>query len=522
VLPVRFPIENFRSHEMNATSALILGMCTLNGSPEGEVLNFSAKWCGPCQTVAPVVEKLKRQGYPIRKIDVSDHPELARKYRIDTIPQFILVVDGKELSRIKGIQSESSLKQLIAKLPQPAQDSELENAAEIATNQDGPLRLGGIPIPFLGKSKTISPEEIETVRGQSEAGSHEQEYSNRTVADPQLATVRLSVNQSGSIHRGTGTIIESNSQGALAITCGHLFRNSNPQTKMTVEVFEEGRTESYPARLVRYDDRADVGLIAFEPGKTLPKVRVAANPETVRPRDLVSSMGCGNGSDPTRWQMYVKSVDAYLNKSIIECNQAPVYGRSGGGLFNRGGELIGICMAADKNNNTGLYAGLKEIHALLDQVSLTSLYQQSSNTAKIAVNQAQSGHPPKADAILGRETPGAAFLDSKVTPPTAAPVAAKPVDLSEDEVDIIAASLQMSGRQGVSISIQTGTDLPGGHQVKIVNRVARIDAALARVDASPRDRVAAESFEWANLLDSPQPRQSAQSMSDEFPVWARE
>lgn len=502
---------------MNAASALILGMFTINGAPQGEVLDFTAKWCGPCQSVAPVVEKLKRQGYPIRKIDVSEHPELVKKYRIDSIPQFVLIIDGKERTRVQGIQSESSLKRLLAQIPQAQED---EKPEEIISRNDAPRRIGGIPIPFLGQSKSIDPEDVETIRGQSESIAEKTAVTTSIATDPLQATVRLKVNINGSINKGTGTIIESTSDRTLAITCGHLFRHSNAQTKIAVDVFENGQPQTYQARLVRFDDRADVGLIAFAPQKILPRSRIATDPKAVRPRDLVASMGCGHGSDPTQWPMFVKSVDGYVGKSITECTQAPVEGRSGGGLFNRGGELIGICMAADKNNNTGLYAGLSEIHALLDQLSLTALYREDSTegdsiSGRIPRESPELSVADNRQPAIERRSGRQPDLSHKQLDMTV--VSAKPVSLTEAEIAAIAAALQMSGPNGVSISIEDSGNIPGGHRVTIVNRVSRSLSTIAK--AEPPNY---ESLDWANLLESRESKKTVSSTSYESPEWARD
>ena len=507
---------------MNAASALILGMFTVNGAPQGEVLDFTAKWCGPCRSVAPLVEKLKRQGYPIRKVDVEKHPELVKKYNVQTIPQFVLVINGKERTRVRGVQSESSLKRLLAQIPH-AED--VEEVEEIVAQNDGPLRIGGIPIPFLGKSKTIEPEDVELLRAQNESTSE----TEPAVADPEQATVRLSVNNGGTIGKGTGTIIQSTANRSLAITCGHLFRHSNANTTIAVEVFENGQPTSYQARLVKFDDRSDVGLIEFAPQKIFPSIRIAADPKAVRPRDLVSSMGCGHGKDPSRWQMFVKTVDGYVGKSITECTQAPVDGRSGGGLFNRSGELIGICMAADKNANTGLYAGLIEIHSLLDQLSLTSLYRTTNADSKPFVAtvareispevQEETDRPAFANIISKNKSTLALDDVANVKVPV---VVAPPVKLTEDEIGVIAASLQMCGPNGVRISIADADHIAGGHQVTIVNRVTRSNPMTNRIAPTKRRTDEAESLDWDNLLETQETQKPIASTVRDLPEWARE
>lgn len=166
---------------MNSLSALLLTLSTLGGAPQGELLDFTASYCGPCQSMAPTVEKLIRKGYPIRKVDVEKNPELAAKYGVESIPQFILVIDEKPVQRLIGPQSEMTLARLMSKIPRgkstkdPSKNLNLQIAEE-----DRPLFRRGIPIPFLGKSKEIKPEDIETVRGQSEEAPETEKVAERS------------------------------------------------------------------------------------------------------------------------------------------------------------------------------------------------------------------------------------------------------------------------------------------------------------------------------------------------------
>ena len=72
--------------------------------------------------------------------------------------------------------------------------------------------------------------------------------------------------------------------------------------------------------------------------------------------------------------MNVVELNRYDGAANIECSTTPEGGRSGGGLFNSDGEIIGICSAADKDLNEGIYAGPAAIFAMLDKLELTHLY----------------------------------------------------------------------------------------------------------------------------------------------------
>ena len=71
-----------------------------NGTPT--VLSFTAEWCGPCRAMSPVIDTLEEDGFAIRRIDIDEHPDLAEKYGIDSIPAFVATVNGREVARAVG------------------------------------------------------------------------------------------------------------------------------------------------------------------------------------------------------------------------------------------------------------------------------------------------------------------------------------------------------------------------------------------------------------------------------------
>ncbi len=87
------------------------------------------------------------------------------------------------------------------------------------------------------------------------------------------------------------------------------------------------------------------------------------------------------GQIPTAIVTQITTVDRYQGHPNVEVAGAPVEGRSGGGLFNAEGQLIGVCYAADPQANEGLYASLPSIHAKLDSLRLAMVYQSPGGFA---------------------------------------------------------------------------------------------------------------------------------------------
>ncbi len=74
--------------------------------------DFYADWCGPCKMMGPIVKALadKYDGkVKVGKINVDDQPALAQKYRVMSIPTFIIFKDGQEAGTIVGGMSQKDL-----------------------------------------------------------------------------------------------------------------------------------------------------------------------------------------------------------------------------------------------------------------------------------------------------------------------------------------------------------------------------------------------------------------------------
>ncbi|WP_010584195.1 thioredoxin family protein [Schlesneria paludicola] len=79
------------------------------------ILLFTATWCGPCQQQQPIIAKLKREGFPIRVIDIDLEGQLTRQYNIMSIPCVVVEDDGKETLRFVGQMSDDAWRNLIEK-----------------------------------------------------------------------------------------------------------------------------------------------------------------------------------------------------------------------------------------------------------------------------------------------------------------------------------------------------------------------------------------------------------------------
>lgn len=62
------------------------------------LLDFWAEWCGPCQMVLPVIEELSNELTDVKvgKVNIDEQMELARQFRVMSIPTLMVIKDGKD------------------------------------------------------------------------------------------------------------------------------------------------------------------------------------------------------------------------------------------------------------------------------------------------------------------------------------------------------------------------------------------------------------------------------------------
>lgn len=76
------------------------------------LVDFWATWCGPCKSLAPVLEEIAGEHadrLTIAKIDIDKHPNASRDYKVLSIPTMILFQNGEPTKTIVGSKPKAAL-----------------------------------------------------------------------------------------------------------------------------------------------------------------------------------------------------------------------------------------------------------------------------------------------------------------------------------------------------------------------------------------------------------------------------
>ena len=83
------------------------------------LVDFYADWCGPCKMMAPTLEEIADEQSDVLKvckINVDDAPDVARAYRVMSIPNMVLFKDGKAVNRFVGVTDKSDIVEAVKEL----------------------------------------------------------------------------------------------------------------------------------------------------------------------------------------------------------------------------------------------------------------------------------------------------------------------------------------------------------------------------------------------------------------------
>jgi putative thioredoxin len=81
------------------------------------LLDFFAQWCGPCQMLKPILERLTQEyDFVLAKVDIDANPDLAGEYGVEGVPDVKIVQNGQVTDGFVGALPEPELRDLLAQL----------------------------------------------------------------------------------------------------------------------------------------------------------------------------------------------------------------------------------------------------------------------------------------------------------------------------------------------------------------------------------------------------------------------
>jgi putative thioredoxin len=106
------------------------------------VVDLWATWCGPCQTLTPILEKVVGESngqVELVKVDIDANPGVAQAFRVQSIPMVVAFKDGQPVDAFMGAQGEHEVREFVSHLLPTEAENQLH--ALIAAGDETSLRL---------------------------------------------------------------------------------------------------------------------------------------------------------------------------------------------------------------------------------------------------------------------------------------------------------------------------------------------------------------------------------------------
>lgn len=75
------------------------------------------EWCGPCKMLKPLLETIAKEndGVTIGYVDVENHPKLAQKLKVMSVPKVVAFAKGVQVAELIGVRNISEYLEVVEK-----------------------------------------------------------------------------------------------------------------------------------------------------------------------------------------------------------------------------------------------------------------------------------------------------------------------------------------------------------------------------------------------------------------------
>jgi thioredoxin 1 len=91
-------------------------------SPIPVFVDFCADWCGPCRLLAPILAEIAEELHgqvAVFKVDATDNSDLVQRIGVSALPTVSIFDQGREVSRLVGLQTRERVMEQIPPIPNP-------------------------------------------------------------------------------------------------------------------------------------------------------------------------------------------------------------------------------------------------------------------------------------------------------------------------------------------------------------------------------------------------------------------
>jgi beta-lactamase regulating signal transducer with metallopeptidase domain/biopolymer transport protein ExbD len=220
--------------------------------------------------------------------------------------------------------------------------------------------------------------------------------------------VRLEADVDGETRTGSGVVVsagdfarESGMQSVL--TSAHLLKGFEAgRDSLRVQFFDEQDPQPRAPDYVSVEEDAGLALVCFSNlDRELPTARLGSSRRLPAVDDEVTYHWWKDGLSPQFSERHVVAVNRYGGPSNLECDGLAE--SSGGGLFNGRGELVGICVAVDQDEQRTVFTALP---AIFEFVGVDDEAAAEAPAARAGSEEPSSGLPGPPHIPVGGPGPG--------------------------------------------------------------------------------------------------------------------